>query len=325
MRVTYHVYYLKDKTDGILYRFDLNCVLNALVAENLNLKRGFLLDDEYLYLVQEEPEKAPDMYFFIITRDNELIKAIDNKLTVQDIRDKLNAQNDEKIGIGSFAYITTKANLPLVAFSTQLLSPKVNLFWNFINEYLNKKGLSTRFEIIGHPVMAKADINEVMRMDFIGKTSMVLNTKHGRVQAFKEFFGKDMEFKNIESIEVTIKPHRGKSIKKAMPDIKTIAEDEGTLKLTSKAKGETYSALTELFIIGSGTLGDVISPAARTTLKVRDAIGTKIRDNTALGAKLTSFYQDDSRFSSKEEVPDIFKKVFLEVISNDEHDRGRKS
>lgn len=320
MRVTYHVYYLKSKANGELYKFDIADVLDTLLDEDITFKKGFLLEDEFLYIVKENPQKAPTTFFFIITRDNELIKAIDNNLSVRDIRDKLDKANEEKIGVGSFVHITTKNNCPLVAFSTQLLSPRIDLFWNFVNEYLNKKGLSDKYEIIGHPVTAKAEVSELMKMDIVGKTSMVLNTHHGMAHAFKEFFGKEMSFDGIGTFEITITPKKGQNIKKAMPDLVKIAEDPGTVKLTSKAKGEAYSALTELFIVGSGSLGDEISPAERTTLKVKDAIGNKIRDNVALGKKLTEFYEDAG--FSEEQIPITFMQAFAGVTGDD---KGGKS
>lgn len=331
MRVTYHVYYLHDKVEDKLYKFgnkfDIKRVLDSLIREKIEVKRGFLLDDEFLYLVKEEPKIAPDTFFFIITRDSELIKSIDKELSVQDIRKKLDTDNEEQIGIGSFVYTALMNNHPILAFSTQLLSPKINLFWNFINEYLKKKGLDKRYEIIGHPVMAKAEVDELMRMDVVGKTSMVVGTKHGRVYAFNEFLGKQMKLDNIDNFEITITPKRGKSIKDAMPDLSAIAKDPDTVKLTAKAKGEAYATLTELYIVGSGTLGNDINPTERTSVKVRDAIGTKMRDNISLGKKVAEFYSgvEFSNINSKTDLPEEFKESFAEVKKDEKNDTGGES
>ena len=51
MKTTYHVYMLCDSQTQKNYIFDLSILLERLLSENLALKKGFKIEDDYLYLV----------------------------------------------------------------------------------------------------------------------------------------------------------------------------------------------------------------------------------------------------------------------------------
>lgn len=288
MKTTYHVYMLYDSQTQKNYIFDLSILLERLLSENLALKKGFKIEDDYLYLVKEDATKAPETYFFIITRDNELIKAIDANLDVEDIKKRI--KKDEKIGTGSFVHLTTKLGFPMVAFTSQLLSPKIPLFWNFVNEYLSKICLAPRFQITGSSLMAEAEINELMKMDVIGKTNIEIRREHSIFQLLSQTLGNGGADDSIGSFEITIKPKPNGNIKDSISKLPEIANQQGIYKLTSRAKGELLANLTDLYIVGSGTLGDNISPKDRTVCQVRAAIGKKIQENPMLGVKIREFY-----------------------------------
>lgn len=311
MRATYHVYHLKDTDNGTRYILDIKNIINAAVNENIAFRNGFMIGNDHLYLFCEDINNAPDTFFFLITRDNELVKTINNQnLSLEDIRNKIST--NEKIGMGSFVHVYNDGNKNCVAFAAQILSPKITQFWDYINEYLRKIGCPENYQIIGSPLAAKSNFHELMNMDFIGKTAIQINRHHSKFSAIKEFLGSEEDFDEVEGIEVIIKPKRNKNIKSIVAGTNDLLEGGNVDKFTARAKGEAYATLTDLYIIGNGGLFDDLNVKHKSVNKVRDAIGTKIRDNQKLHQILREYYNDPGYDGT---VPSNFSQIITDRLN----------
>lgn len=284
MRVTYYTYCLQDVHNRNFYRFDLNILLRRLLAEDITVKRGFQEDGEYLYLVQEDSVHVPQMYFFVMTKDSEIIKAIDRELNIEDIHNRI--ANDEQIGIGSFVCVTECNGMPIVAYATQLMSPRCDRFWRFVDMYLTLKHLDGRFHVISYPIMAEAEVNELMRMDIIGRTNIEIGREHPWYQYMAAAIGKGNPENNIGSIQISIKPIPKKNIKNDVTQLPEIANQPGVLKLDAKAKNEMHSELMDMYIVGNGAIGNNIKPRRLDSASVNLAVSQKIVSNQVLADKL---------------------------------------
>jgi len=268
MRVSYHTYHLYDENNKTRHVVSLKQILSALINEDMLFKNDFPVEDENLYLLQESPKEAPDTYFFVITRDSEIIKMINNNnLSVTDIKNLMSA--NDRIGFGSFVHLLSYNSNYYLAFASQILSPKINLFWEYIDMYFRKKLDTDNFKIKGHPLAATASLSEVMRMDFVGKTTVEIGGNSSRMQYIKRFLGIEGAIEELAGIEITIKPKRNRSIKEILAGLPEFVDDKDNdiKKLTAKAKGELYSSLTDLYVIGHGGLSNSINPEERRSKK----------------------------------------------------------
>lgn len=291
MRVSYHAYHLRDDNSRQRYLFNIKYILDSILREPLDFKRSFLTGDEHFFLIQEDPINSPEVYFLILTRNNEIIKAInDTDLTIQDIRQKITA--DERLGVGSFIYVGREENRNYIAFAGQLLSPRINRFWDYINEYLEKKELNN-YKVIGSPLIATASLSEVLEMDFWGKTTIQIEMGYSRAGLIRQFFGiGDGEYRDIESIEISIKPKRRQNIKPSLRGFLSQIGGEGIDKLIMKAKEDVGDSLTELYVIGQGALWDSINPSEKTSRVIKEEIANKVRDHIVLRDKINQYYSN---------------------------------
>ena len=308
MRVTYHTYHLFDEITKNRYAFNLKQILSALINEDIAFKNDFpIIEDENLYIIQESLEEAPNTYFFIITRDSEIIKMINyNNLSVTDIK-KIMLEND-RIGFGSYIHLLSRGSNFYLAFVTQTLSPKINLFWEYVDMYFRKKLDNGNFKIISHPLAATADLSEVMRMGFIGKTTIEIGKESSRMRYIKEFLGIEGAIEELAGIEVTIKPKRKQNIRKMLVGLQEFVDEKNSdiKKMTTKAKGELYSSLTDLYIIGQGGLFSSINPEQRTSKTIAEHIEKVVKNNKPLIEKLDENYQ---HHPLEKNIPEEFKQI----------------
>jgi hypothetical protein len=291
MRVAYYGYCL-EYTDGDSTKrclFNIKDILETLITKELpGFKSDFIYGDENLYLVKESPSKAPDTYFFLITRDSELVKTINSSdISVQDIREII--KGDEKLGIGSFIHA---AHDSCLAYVGQLMSPRIDIFWYYIKTYLDKIISPNPFKVISKPLLAGETIERVMNMDRITKTTMEIGAEHTFSKAFSRLIGNNNGEDEIESIQITINPKRGRNTKDFIQNLPQYI-DENLRKLVIKAQGDVYSSITDLYIIGSGGLCDSINPDERDSNSVSNCIEGKMKDNKALSQKLNEYKKLD--------------------------------
>ena len=246
-------------------------------------KSDFEYNGERLYLIKES-DADPYTYFFLQTKNNEIIKAVNSSsITICDIQDRI--QQNESIGFGSFVNVSVGN---CFAYASQMLSPRIDAFMNYINTYLEKISSTTDlYRVISTPLSAKITMNDMMQMDRIGKTSMEIDINHTFATAISELLG-NPSINDMASIGITFNPTRGGNAKEFLEKLPDHF-DRNILKLVTRAKGEIYSSLTDLYVIGAGGLCDSISPSARTSREVGRKIQRKAQDNTALASKIQEY------------------------------------
>ena len=293
MKASYHAYCLEYPTTSGAKRclFDIKDILETLVMyEPPEFKSSFLHADEHLYLLKESPEQAPHTYFFLITRDNELVKTIDSQdISMTDIREKIS--DDESIGFGSFVHVYRDSCL---AFVGQAFSPKINLFWYYVNDYLEKIAGAGAFNVKGNPIVASVGIEDVMRMDRIAKTSIEIGKKHTFFQALSRLLNNGTGEEEIESIQITVNPKRNGNAKDFLKNLPQSVDDD-VRRLIIKVQDEVFSSVTDLYIIGTGGLCESIHPNPRVSINVGRLIDEKMQDNQALSEKMTE-YREQTAF-----------------------------
>ncbi len=309
MRVCYTAYSLSEETpDGEnRYLININKIIDCFLSEKKEFRRKFMINGEHIYIFSDDFPRQKNTFLLVVTKNNEIIKAIDaSTVTVQDITTKLS--ENEELGFASFFY-TGKPHC--IAFVNRMLSPRITLLGDLINQYFEKKFSSSRkYKLILTPLINRVGKNELLSMDFIGKTTMEASSRGSLGKALMEFIGGNATDDNISSIEVTIKPLRNKSIKKTVTNVATHIDTE-TVKFVAQAKQELQPILSDLYVIGQGKVSDKLKNIPTLSIPAVDKVITeRLYKNKILEKKLSEFETD----AFEKTPPTQFNKMFQKKL-----------
>lgn len=294
MRLNYFGYYIKDIESEKDYLYDLRPFLKAFCKiNNAKFKNQFLYNGEHIYLFKV----IEDIYLFVITRSQEIIKRINtDNLKVNEIYDILD--NNENLGFASYVYFGEN----FLAFAYTILAPKITGLSVFIDSVFKSMNLKYRFCV--QALLHKATKDEALSFPIIGKTTIELSRENSLIQDIAEFISaKGSDFSELNSIEIIIKPKRKKNIKPFIKKfLKAIPEDDSS-KMIVKAKKNIADQLIDLYIVGKGVVSDLIN--TKDERKIYDAILNKVKNNKLMLNKLQNFTKDE-RFEKKD-IEDISK------------------
>jgi len=218
-----------------------------------------------------------------MTRDSEKFKRINTaSLDIGEIQ-KLLGQ-DEKIGFASYLIIKPH----FFGFASSSLSPKFDSFCSMVNRLLILTGNgSWRFCI--KPLVHQATKEEAIAMNYIGKTTIEVSHGNSLTRSFMSFLGCD-DCTDLDSLEITLKPKKNRSIKRLVEKVVDCADDDGIEKLTMKAQNDAGAAMLDLYIVGRGVLSDQIGNYDESVIP--SIIEIKIRENVKLTEQLTGFLHE---------------------------------
>jgi len=285
MKVNYFAYYMMQNATQSRIKFDIRPLLKEFCRfDQPKFKASFRHNDEYLYLLPH----LQDTYLFVITRSNEVIRKINtNDTSIGEIHNLLQA--NEHIGFAS--YVLIKDNF--IGYCSTSFAPKMILLTQYINELLEKLGI-INYSFHAHPLTASATKSEAINMPFIGKTSIEITPENGFFSHVLEQLGADISsLEDIGGLEITIKPLRGKNLKEPVTDVLNSLSDDGVKKMITKAKGDMYPHLTDLYLVGQGAITDNITKKQEE--EIATALNDKASSNRRMQRRLMEF-QDDANF-----------------------------
>jgi hypothetical protein len=283
MRINYFGYFIVNNNTGIKHLIDIRPFLaNFCSIDSPVFKNKFNYMDEKLFLFQQ----PSDMFLFLMTRSNEIIKKINiANLNLGEIYTLL-GQN-EHLGFASYTII--KENH--LCFASTVLAPRWNIFADFINQIFKSIGLG-EFELWLEPLLYQATKDEVLSMDFIGKTSFEIQRENSLWGDLMGHFTTDAEDAiDVDSFEVIIKPRKNKNIKTAVGKVINKISDDGLHKMIIRAKTETQSHLSDLYIVGKGAICDSID--SKNESRICSLIAQRMATNAVLSRKVGDFSNDE--------------------------------
>lgn len=292
MNLSYYGYSVERHTDEELFLFDIRPFIKVFVGlNNFRYKNRFLHNEENLYLLNIKN----NLYIFIITRSNEVIKKIKSTdHSISEITSLL--KTDEQLGFASYVYIEKS----FIGFAATLMAPRATVFANFVNEIFHSINIHDhKFTL--HPFMAETTFADAMTMPFIGK-SLVRVTKENKLyDDIRNFFsGTTTEFQDVDSFELTIKPKLRKNIQPAVKKIMQKIPTDGLNKFICSAKEEASGHLTDLYLVGNGMLIDPIEKSSDQ--EMYSSIVDKISSNDLLTEKIRE-HEEDEKFAKTEPSP----------------------
>lgn len=214
----------------------------------------------------------------LMTRDEDVFRSINTaNLSVNEIRNILGT--DERIGFSS--YVVIKPHY--FGFASTSLSPKFDVFSTLVNEILSRTD-NGNLNFCISPFVKHATREEAVSMDYIGKTTIEIASDNSLAGHFLNFITGNSDCDELESLEITIKPKRGRNIKPVVESVMSKTSDEGLKKLIIKAKNDASSAMLDLYVVGRGAISDTLGSV--NDASIASAIEEKISRNLNLQDKI---------------------------------------
>lgn len=281
MRLSYYGYYLRHRYHFGKHLFDLSGFIKSFAScSEPILKGAFKHNDEHVYL----EKLAGNVCVLAMTRNAERFKKIDtSRMSISEFKQILG--QDEKIGFAS--YLIIKENF--FGFASSSLSPKFDVFCDLVNRLLSDTGNGS-WEFCIHPLIHQATKDEAVKMQYIGKTTIEVQCKNSLAQHIFNVIGAGSDCEEVDSIEITVKPARNRSIKKVVEKIINHTSEDGVEKLVMKAKNDAKSAMLDLYVVGKGVISDLLGDHDESVIS--EIMEVKIRENHKLKEQIGAFVSD---------------------------------
>lgn len=244
-------------------------------------------------------------FIYLLTRRSEVIKRINSaNLDVVSIEDLLG--NDEKLGFASYVLIEST----YLAFASSQMAPRVASFTRFINNLLERIGLP-RYRFRCFPFIEQTSFEDALRLPYLSTTNIVVPSNHSLFEDFVTFFTQDVEqFKDVGSIEITIKPRGRANITAPIKTVLRNTSMKKTEKLMVRAKLESLDdALVDLYLAGCGQISDHIIKG--TDHEISSQVRQAIKNNILLAQKVQE-HENNDEFTR--ETPEDYS---MFIVSNE--------
>lgn len=283
MKINYFGYCFKNPSSERRVLFDIRNFLREYCRlDNVDFKNRFVHQDEHVYLLHH----TSDVYLFIITRSNELIRRVNTEdLSVGEIHSLL-AENEQ---LGFASYIIIKENH--FGFGSTLLAPKIDIFGKYINDLLDCLGI-VDWRFVPQALLYQATKAEALQMPFIGKTTIELSKENSFVQdMLTSITANTTDTLELEGIEIVIKPRVRRNIKETVNKFLDHIPDEGVQKMIVKAKSESLSQMTDLYLVGRGAISDNVDRTQES--RIASNMDDKLTSNRYLTEKVAEYISDE--------------------------------
>lgn len=259
---------------------------NFCKLDNPEFKNGFIKNEENLYLIHQNG----DVFLFLITRNRELIK----KINQTDISISSFLSQDEQVSFAS--YLVIKEGY--FGIASTVLAPKVSVFTEYLDDIFKKIGVSN-LDFKTKAILHQATKEEVFKFNRIGKTSIEISKENSLVKDFLNLISANTEdCIDIKGMEITIKPNRGKNIKEVSRKFLDRVSDEGVRKMILKCEDEVSSQMLDVYLVGKGAILDFIDKSKEN--EIPTLLENKAAGNKNLIDKIEEYRSDES---FKKDVP----------------------
>ncbi|MBW2956125.1 protein rexA [Hafnia paralvei] len=234
----YAAYQSKDKGKNKL-SLGLRDFIQPLLEDSNNLKIG----ENYLYIHKIDDKTV----LFTKTNDKSLVQKINKtKASVEDVKNSL--ADDESLGFPSFIFMDGD----IIGFARTIYGPTPS----DLTEFLIGKGMhiDAGAKIKIEPLMRGTSRGDVMKMNFIGRTTVKVEAKSMAFgDILKTLGAKDIEGELFDSIEIVIKPKFKRNIKKLTQDIVSNPNPQFS-DISMRAKDEAGDILADHYLSEKGHL-----------------------------------------------------------------------
>lgn len=286
MKQNYFGYVLEHRPTRRKHLIDLRDFLHHFSGYiNVQYKSGFRHSDEQILLVRSHRR---DVYLFLTTRSQEIVKKIrTTDLSISELHDLL-TQHD-RLGYASYVMMGRHH----FGFASTMFAPRHVAFTHFVDQILETIGLD-EYQFVALPFFNLATRDQILQLPFIGRSSIQITRDSGLFDQLRECFsGNVEEYRDVDSIEVTIKPRRRQDIGAAVKKLLRNVPDQGIDKFLLRGREELQEPLVDIYLAGNGVVSDDLLRGSDTDV-CEDMIA-KANDNPLLRQKLND-HKSDRRF-----------------------------
>lgn len=281
MRLNYLAYQFRNKKDKSLCWHDLSPALKAfcLIPDPV-FRNGFKHDEDRVFLLHQ----TENLFLFIQTKNTNVIEQIDtHRHELKDIEKLL----DENDALGIAAYVYIKENF--IAYCSPSLAPRFPVFFRFVNEILDRLNIKD-CEVVSQPILMQSSLADVRKAAHIGRSTVTMEVSRNVLQDLAGVFGGEMDdYSDLDIIEITFRPKKGKSAKAAVS--RALDRDE-VQKANVRGKLDYEDRVMDLYIDSSGPVTDSIALSDKKS--AYDKIIAKISSNAVLQEKLTGLADNEN-------------------------------
>lgn len=283
MKVTYFSYGIVDRKTENKSLFDIRPFIKAYCRLDAPaFKNNFKHNDEHIYLIPH----LGDVFFFVMTRNNEVIRKIDSSdISISGIKELLGT--DEHLGFAS--YVIIKGNY--IGFASTIFAPKVDVFASFMDKLLDASG-NGGLQFYLKPLMHQATKQEAHEFSHIGSTYIEIDKENSKLEEVLGVLGADIEDAvHLRSMQIVLRPAPQKDIKAVVSQVIDELPDDGLSKFMMRAKAEAGSQAMDLYITGMGAVSDTIN--TKDEDKIAEFLVKKTQSNVLVAKKLAEYIENE--------------------------------
>lgn len=283
MKVTYFAYGVKDVNTENKDQMDIRPFMRSFCQlDSPWFKNSFIYNDEHLYLFHN----TSDVFFFVMTKNNELIRKIDSSdISISGISQLLS--RDEHIGFAS--YVLVRENY--LGFASTIFAPKVDIFVTFINKLIAATG-NDNIQLYLHALMYQASRQEAHEFSHIGTTQIEIGKENSKMGEILGVLGVDIEdATNLRGMQITLKPVHRQDIKTVVGRVMDEVPDDGLEKFMMRARAEVNSQTMDLYLTGKGAVSDVIRTSDESL--IANNLIRKAESNNIVERKLAEYLENE--------------------------------
>ena len=255
MSISYYGYYLHDNETDKNFTLDLSTLFTHFCKNELpEFKNTFMHEDEFMCLSQSTADA--NSFLFALTKDKEVVSFIKktNPSAFSSL-DSVLPSNDEMIGFTSYLYLGI---CNCIAIAGRTYSPKYGLVGEFVQHYLSEKQLGEKYSFKLEALVREESKEQLLKMEFIGKTSIRVRTQTSAIKHLLNFATASDPTPDLQYIDVTLSPVRGKNIKDQLVNLLGNVSDSDLLRIVAKAKSEVSAQLQDIYVFAKGGIRDTL-------------------------------------------------------------------
>lgn len=218
-------------------------------------KNHLNIDSNYLYIHSIDDKN----FLFTKTNDKSLVQKINkSNASVEDIKSSL--AEDESLGFPSFIFIDGD----VIGFARTIYGPTTS----DLADFLTANGMHTdgNANIQIEPLMRGTTKEDVMKMHFIGRTTVKIEANSGIFgDILKTLGARDVEGELFDSIEIVIKPKFRRNIKELAKEIVSNPNPKFS-DVSIRAKDEAGDILTDHYLSEKGHLSASLDKATNAEI-----------------------------------------------------------
>lgn len=240
MKVNFYAIYAEDVQNKKKHPVDLLDLFQKKIIEKKS--HAQIIDDYYVFAHHIHGE----CFLITKTNDSQLVQRINKKtLSIDEIKNVLD--NDESLCYPSFLLIRDN----VIGFANTLYGPRIKDLTTYI---ACKQQLPHGHKLFIEPLMRDVSKNEALDMEFIGRTTLRIETGSSMLSPVLRSLGVEtIDEELLSGIEITIKPKRMRNIREMSKEVIRNAEGNHS-DIHIKGREMAADILTDFYLSEKGHL-----------------------------------------------------------------------